>query len=150
VTAKYPIARTRGFTLVEMVVFIVIFGIAAYALFRSFSSLLPRSPSAAQLTQATQLAQERMELILGQRDVRSYNNTVDLDPCNVGTPTVCTSTFGYAVSSAGTAPAPAAPPAGPTAWNGNPTTSYKIVSVTVRLGGTTLATQSAVLANYLP
>jgi prepilin-type N-terminal cleavage/methylation domain-containing protein len=137
-------SRPRGFTLVELLVFIVIFGLAAYALFRSFGSVLPRSPTAAQLTQAMQLAQERMELILGQRDVRSYNNLVDLDPCNVGAPTVCTTTFGYTVTSAGTAPG------APVAWNGNPTANYKLVTVTVSLGGITLAKRSAVLSSYLP
>jgi prepilin-type N-terminal cleavage/methylation domain-containing protein len=148
-------SRARGFTLVELLVFIVIFGFAAYALFRSFGSVLPRSPTAAQLTQAMQLAQERMELILGQRHSPfdgGFNNTVDLDPCKRGgpLPNVCTIFFGYAVNSAGTAPAPAAPPAGPTIWNAKPIGNYKIVSVTVTLGGVTLATQSAVLSNYLP
>jgi hypothetical protein len=127
----------------------VILGLAAYALFRSFGSVLPRSPTAAQLTQAMQLAQERMALIQGQRDSplagRGFNNTVDLDPCNVGAPTVCTNTFGYAVTSAGTASG------APVAWPPNPATaSYKLVTVTVSLGGITLAQQSAVLTNYLP
>jgi type II secretory pathway pseudopilin PulG len=137
-------SRLRGFTLVELVVFIVIIGFAAYALFRSFGSVLPRSPTAAQLTQAMQLAQERMELILGQRDVLGYNNLLDLDPCNVGAPLVCTNTLGYAVSSTGTAPA------GAVVWNCLPVGNCKIVSVTVKLGGITLAQQSAVLSNYLP
>jgi len=148
VIAKDPPARSRGLTLIELVVFIVIVGVAAFALLGSFGAMLTRSPSAAQLTQAAQLAQERMELILGQRNSpaagRGYNNTVDLDPCNVGAPTVCTSTFGYTVSSAGTGTAPASW----VQWNGNPTTSYKLVTVTVKLGGTTLATRSAVLSNY--
>jgi type II secretory pathway pseudopilin PulG len=140
-------SRLRGFTLVELLVFIVILGFAAYALFRSFGSVLPRSPTAAQLTQAMQLAQERMELIQGQRDSplagRGFNNTVDLDPCNVGAPTVCTTTFGYTVTSAGTAPG------APVAWPPNPiTANYKLVTVTVSLGGITLAQQSAVLSNY--
>jgi len=139
-------SRVRGFTLVELVVFIVILGLAAYALFRSFGSVLPRSPTAAQLTQAMQLAQERMELILGQRDVRGYNNLVDLDPCNVGPSPICPpSTLGYTVASTGTAPG------APVAWPPNPATAnYKLVTVTVSLGGITLAQQSAVLTNYLP
>ena len=139
--------RIRGFTLVELVVFIVILGLAAYALFRSFSSVLPHSPTAAQLTQAMQLAQERMELILGQRHVQSYNNIVDLDPCMRGgpLPNVCTVAFGYVVASTGTAPG------APVAWPPNPATaSYKLVTVTVSLAGITLAQQSAVLTNYLP
>jgi len=146
-------AGAKGLTLVETVVFIVIVGVAAFALLGSFGALLPRSPTAAQLTQAMQLAQERMELILGQRNSPfagvGYNNTVDLDPCNrVGPPAFCASTFGYTVASAGTAPSPTAPPAGPTAWNGNPIANYKIVAVTVKLNGITLATRSAVLSNY--
>ncbi len=144
--AKDP--RARGLTLIELVVFIVIVGVAAFALLGSFGAMLTRSPTAAQLTQAMQLAQERMELILGQRNSpaagRGYNNTVDLDPCNVGAPTVCTSTFGYTVTSAGTGTAPASW----VQWNGNPTTNYKLVTVTVKLGGITLATQSTVLSNY--
>jgi len=146
VIAKDP--RARGLTLIELVVFIVIVGVAAFALLGSFGAMLTRSPTAAQLTQAMQLAQERMELILGQRNSpaagRGYNNTVDLDPCNVGAPTVCTSTFGYTVTSAGTGTAPASW----VQWNGNPTTNYKLVTVTVKLGGITLATQSTVLSNY--
>jgi len=135
--------------LIELVVFIVIVGVAAFALLGSFGALLPRSPTAAQLTQAVQLAQERVELILGQRDSplagRGYNNTVDLDPCNnAGAPTICTNTFGFTVTSAGTGTAPGSW----VSWNGNPTTNYKLVTVTVKLGGTTLATQSAVLSNY--
>jgi type II secretory pathway pseudopilin PulG len=140
--------RLRGFTLVELVVFIVILGLAGYALFRSFGNVLPRSPTAGQLTQATQLAQERMELILAQRDVQSYNNLVDLDPCNRGgaLPAVCTNGLGYTVSSQGTAAAVGSW----IAWGVNPTANYKLVTVTVALGGTTLATQSTVLSNYLP
>jgi len=137
-------SRLRGFSLVELLVFIVIFGFAAYALLRSFAGVLPRSPTPAQLTQATQLAQERMELILGQRDVRGFSNIVDLDPCNVGAPAVCANAGGYTVVSAGTGAG------APVAWNGNPTTDYKLVTVTVSLGGTTLAKRSAVLSNYLP
>jgi MSHA pilin protein MshD len=149
VIAKDPPARSRGLTLVELVVFIVIVGVAAFALLGSFGAMLTRSPTAAQLTQASQLAQERMELILGQRNSPfagvGYNNTADLDPCNrVGPPAVCTNTFGFTVSSAGTGTAPASW----VQWNGNPTTSYKLVTVTVKLGGTTLATRSAVLSNY--
>jgi len=130
--------------LVELLVFIVIFGIAAYALFRSFASVLPREPTAAQLTQAMQLAQERMELILGQRDVQGYNNAASLDPCPAA-PVVCTNTSGFTVTSVGTASGVPVP------WPTNPATAnYKLVTVTVSLGGTTLATQSAVLSSYLP
>ena len=139
-------ARTPqcGFTLVELVVFIVIMGVAAFALARSFGSVMPRSPTPAQLAQATQLAQERMELILGQRDNPAMGyNAAELDPCKrAGPPVICTNTLGYAVSSTGTAAG------SEVAWNGNPTANYKLVTVTVLLNGTKLAEQDAVLADY--
>jgi type II secretory pathway pseudopilin PulG len=144
VKAERTRARSGGLTLIELTVFILIMGIAAFALARSFGSLLPRSPTAAQLAQATQLAQERMELILGQRDSPAGGyNAAELDPCKMASPpAICTSTFGYVVSSAGTTAG------GEVAWNGNPTTSYKLVTVTATLNGVTLAAQNAVLANY--
>ena len=83
----------RGFTLIEAVVFIVVVGIAAVALFRMFSQTLPRSPAPSQLTQAAQLAQERMELILGRRSAAGFSAMND--PCVGGTPPpIFTSTYG--------------------------------------------------------
>jgi prepilin-type N-terminal cleavage/methylation domain-containing protein len=133
------LARGRGFTLVEMIAFIVIVGIAAVALFQMFRQTLPRSPTPAQLIQATQLAQERMELILGRRGVVSY--AALNDPCVGGTPpAICTNTFGYIVGVNGISSV--------AAWNGNPTADFKLITVTVSLGGTQLAQSDAVVANY--
>jgi type II secretory pathway pseudopilin PulG len=124
--------------LVETVVFIVIVGIAAFALLGSFGSLLPRSPTGAQLTQASQLAQERMELILGRYAAAGFNAVND--PCVGGTPpSICTPPSGYAFSP---------PPTLAGVWNGNPTSDYKLVTVTVSFGGTQLSQVNAVLANY--
>ena len=58
-TAWHTMGRGRGFTLVEMVVFIVIVGAAAVALFQMLGQTLPRSPTPAQLVQATQLADRK-------------------------------------------------------------------------------------------
>jgi len=131
--------RLRGLTLVETVVFIVIVGVAAFALLRSFGSLLPRSPTGSQLTQASQLAQERMELILGRYAAAGFSAVND--PCVGGTPpAICTLPSGYAVAVSGVA--------APVVWNGNPVTNYKLVTVTVSFGGTQLAQENTVLANY--
>jgi len=131
--------RARGFTLIEMVVFIVVVGVAAVALFRMFGQTMPRSPAPSQLTQATQLAQERMELILGRRGVVGYNALND--PCVGGTPPViCTNSYGYTVTVAGISSV--------VAWNGNPTTDFKLITVTVTLSGLQLAQSDAVVANY--
>jgi prepilin-type N-terminal cleavage/methylation domain-containing protein len=131
--------RARGFTLIEMVIFMVIAGIAGVALLQMFSRTMPGSPAPAQLTQATQLAQERMELILGRRDAVGYGALND--PCVGGTPpAICTNVFGYTVTVNGVSSA--------VAWNGNPTTDFKLISVTVSLNGRTLAQSDAVVANY--
>jgi type II secretory pathway pseudopilin PulG len=150
VTSLAAIRRRSGFTLVEVVVFMVIVGVAAFALLRSFGSVLPRGFTAAQITQASQLAQERMELILGQRAAFGYaGNSTQLDPCkNVGPPAICTATFGYAVTSLGTGTALSVPTDPPVAWNANPVANYKVVTVTVGLSGTQLAQETVVLANY--
>jgi len=121
----------------------VIIGVAAVALFQMFQQTLPRRPTPVQLVQAAQLAQERMELILGRRGVVSY--AALNDPCVGGTPpAICTTTFGYVVTVAGIN----APPPVPVAWNGNPTADFKLITVTVSLGGTQLAQSDAVVANY--
>jgi MSHA pilin protein MshD len=133
--------RNRGFTLIEMVAFIVIVGVAAVALFTMFTRVVPRNPQPIQLEQATQLAQERMELILGRREASGYA-AAELDPCKVGSPTICSSTLGFNVTSTGTTLG------SEVAWNGNPTANFKLITVTVTLGGTTLGTANAVLANY--
>jgi type II secretory pathway pseudopilin PulG len=132
-------SRSAGLTLVETVVFIVIIGIAAFALLGSFGSLLPRSPTGAQLTQASQLAQERMELILGRYTAAGFSAVND--PCVGGTPpAICTPPSGYTFVVDGFAPL--------VAWNGNPVTNYKLITVKVSFGGTQLAQEDAVLANY--
>jgi prepilin-type N-terminal cleavage/methylation domain-containing protein len=139
-TAKtFGATRARGFTLIEMVVFIVIVGVAAVALLRTFAQTMPRSPAPAQLTQATQLAQERMELILGRLGVVGYGALND--PCVGGTPpAICTNTFGYTVAVSGISPV--------VAWNGNPTTDFKLITVQVSLNGVQLAQSDAVVADY--
>ena len=138
-TARHAMGRGRGFTLLEMIVFIVIVGVAAVALFQMFRQTLPRSPTPGQLIQAAQLAQERMELILGRRGVVSY--AALNDPCVGGTPpAICTNTFGYTVAVSGIS---AVVP-----WNGNPVADFKLITVTVSLGGTQLAQSDAVVANY--
>ncbi len=139
VRGKSP--QSRGFTLIELIVTLVIFSIAAYALLRMFADTLPRSPTPSQVTQAAQLAQERMELILGQRLVLGYN-AAELDPCKIGAPTICTNTLGFNVTSAGTTLG------SEVAWNGQLTTSFKLITVTVKLSGSTQAVGNAVLASY--
>lgn len=81
-----PPRPTRGFTLIELIMFIVIVGVVAAAMVQAFSATARGSYQGKQLTQATQLAQQRMEVILGQRWRRGYAAFDDTtyDPCQLG------------------------------------------------------------------
>lgn len=124
------VACMRGFSLIELVIFIVLVSIMGVALLASFSVTTRSTPDAGQVTQATQLAQERMELILAQR--RAAGFAAFTDPCP-GPPAACTPPAGYTVTAA------IAPN-----WNGD--TNYRVITVTV--GGTMAATATALVANY--
>lgn len=75
--------RQRGFTLIELIVFIVVVAIVGTALIHAFGSTMRGSHFGKQMTQATQLAQQRMEVIAGQRKRLGYTGFIagDYDPC---------------------------------------------------------------------
>jgi len=130
--------RLRAFTLVELIVLIVIVGIAAYALLSMFRQTLPRSPTPSQLTQAAHCAQERMELILGRRLVLPFNSTA-LDPSGAAT---CPANADLNVNVNGANAL--------VAWSVDVDTNrYRLVRVWITdAAGTQLAEQHALLANY--
>jgi Tfp pilus assembly protein PilV len=133
-------------TLIELVAFIVIMGISVIALLSMYRAVLPRGATPAQITMATQLAQERMELLLGQRDAFGYSTAVLTDPCAGGTPpAVCTNQFTpsgqYSIIVTGVSP--------PVQWSGFSVDIHRMLGVRV-LGpdGNQLAGLSAVIGNY--
>ena len=132
-------SRSRAFTLIELIVLIVIMGIAAYALLSLFRQTLPRSPTPSQLTQAAHCAQERMELILGRRLLLPFNSTA-LDPSGAAT---CPGNAALTVNVTGVNPVAA----GAWAVDGN-TNRYRLITVTVASAGVQLAEQNALIANY--
>ncbi len=146
-----PAAATqRGMTLIELIVFTVIMGIAAVALLSMYRAVLPHGTTPSQITIATQLAQERMELLLGQRDAGGYSTAVLTDPCAGGTPPAICNEFlaapvpgaaSYSVVAVGISPV--------VTWSGLSADNYRMFGVTV-LGpdGGQLASLSAVIANY--
>ena len=131
--------RLRAFTLVELIVLIVIMGVAAYALLSMFRGTMPRSPTPSQLTQAAHCAQERMELILGRRLVLPFNSTA-LDPSGAAT---CPANTALNVTVTGVNPVAA----GAWAVDGN-TGRYRVITVSVASVGVQLAEQNALIANY--
>lgn len=137
-------AAQRGVTLIELIAFIVIMGIASVALLSMYRAVLPRGATPSQITLAAELAQERMELILGQRAASGYSPLVD--PCAGGAPpAICTNQFTpsglYSIIVVGINPA--------VQWSGISIDTYRMVGVQV-LGpdGNQLANLSAVVANY--
>lgn len=79
--------RDAGVTLVELIAFIVIVAIVAVAMVQAFSGTMRGSHFGKEMTQATQLAQQRMEVILGQRKTLGYTvfiASADYDPCQSG------------------------------------------------------------------
>jgi Tfp pilus assembly protein PilV len=139
-------AAQRGVSLIELIAFIVIMGISVTALLSMYRAVLPRGATPEEITLATQLAQERMELILGQRIVDGYSTVVLNDPCVGGPiPAICTNQFTpsglYSIIVTGINPA--------VQFSGLSTNSYRMFGVKV-LGpdGNQLANLSAVIGNY--
>lgn len=131
-TGRGACSVARGFTLVELIIFIVIVSIMGVALMSAFSTTTRGTPDAGQLTQATQLAQERMELVMAQR--RAVAFAAFADPCTFGTPpAACTPPAGYNVAVTIV-----------TGWNSS--NDYKVITVTVT--GTSSATATSIVANY--
>lgn len=144
--AKTASAAERGVSLIELVAFIVIMGISVTALLSMYRAVLPRGATPAQITLATQLAQERMELVLGQRVAAGYSTVALADPCAGGSPpAICTDQFTpsglYSIIVTGISPV--------ALFSGLDANSHRMLGVTV-LGpdGNQLAGLSAVIANY--
>jgi Tfp pilus assembly protein PilE len=140
------VARRRvakGVTLVELIAFLVVVSIGAVALLGSYRNILPRAPTPAGITRASLLAQERMELIVGQRTGLGYSSTA-LDPCP-GTQPPCVTVIGFTVSVSGVSSVVGWP--SDTAPN---RLLNRIITVTVTDSSTNiqLAQQQTILSNY--
>jgi hypothetical protein len=133
---RAAIAVQRGVSLIELIAFIVIMGISVTALLSMYRAVLPHGATPEEITLATQLAQERMELILGRRVASGYSPLVD--PCPG--PAVCTPATGYSVIVNGVTT--------PVLWS-DVSGNYRQIGVRV-LGpdGNQLVNLSAVIANY--
>jgi len=74
--------RQRGLTLIEMILFIVVLGVAGVVLLTSLSAPLTGAGTQTEALTAAQVAQARMEVVLGQKRKAGY-------PENPGDPSVC-------------------------------------------------------------
>ncbi len=134
--------HARGVTLIELIAFIIIIGVLVSGLMSGFSATMRGSGTPKQVTQALQLAQERMELIRGRKEVLGFSGftAATYDPCGAGsTHPACSTTFGYTV-------APALDETG-ACMGGD--TNYKCITVTVTdAGGAKLSELQGAIANY--
>lgn len=134
--------RKWGFTLVELLVFIVIIGAAAVGLLVTMRYVMPQQFAGATSTKAAQIAQMRMELVLAQRDADGYEGLSD--PCTFGTPVVslCTNPLGFKVTVSGVSSA--------VNWTVSTSAAIKVVTVTVKDSANTrtLASVTSLLSNY--
>ena len=82
-------AFERGVTLIELIAFIIIISVIVAGLMAAFSDSLRGTGTTKHVTQAVQMAQERMELILGQKHRLGFTafDASTYDPCLIaGTP----------------------------------------------------------------
>lgn len=76
--------KASGFTLIELIVFILVIGISAVAALVAFNTVAGRSNEPGQLMAAAQLANARMNIIVQRRLVDGFANISD--PCASGSP----------------------------------------------------------------
>jgi Tfp pilus assembly protein PilV len=135
-----PKGRELGFSLVEVIAFLIVMGVGAAALLPMFRNVLPRSLDSSEIVRATHLAQSRMELILAQRAASGFSGIND--PCQAANPPACAVPSGYSLTVLGVPTA--------LAWPVN-TDSTQFRLITVRVTGPSGATNSelsAVAAQY--
>lgn len=122
--------RYRGFTLIELVIFIVITVILASTILLAFSSVLKAIPNVIQQSIANQTAQQCMEYFIEQRRVQGFSNVAT----GTTVPSFCTTPSGYTLS------------VNVATTTINTDSSYKTITVTV--GGNGDAVLTTMIADY--
>ena len=124
--------KLSGFSLIELIVFIVITAILASTVLLTFVTALGKTPIDRQQIIATQTAQQCMEWYLGQRRINGFSNVA----CSASptTPTMCALPTGYNFKNSITC----------TTINGDD--NYKLITVTVSGAGD--ATLTSLIADY--
>jgi len=121
----------NGFTLIELILFILITGLLASTLLMAFYTALQKMPSVHQQMIATQSARRCMDWIIGQRKLNGLSSVA----CpSSSTPTFCTVPSGYTIS------------VNITCTTLNSDANYETATVTI--GGNGNATLTTLLAAY--
>lgn len=124
--------KMMGISLIELIIAIVVIGVIAGSLVPAIYIAMEGQPSIEYTTQAISLAKERMEIILGQKEINGFS--AFSDPCEVASPpTICTDTGDYTVESTIA-----------DGWNGN---NY-FKTITVEVTGPEDVTLEALVSDY--
>lgn len=107
-----------GVSLVELIMFIVLVGLAVAVIMNVFFSTLSGDLAPSHVTQATRLAQERMELILSRKNTLRFTNFTDPCPGAPSAPACAKPVLFSVTASIG-------------AWPTDTNAYYKLVTVTV-------------------
>jgi prepilin-type N-terminal cleavage/methylation domain-containing protein len=129
----------RGFTLIELVIFMVIVTILGTTVFLGFDMALSQESMVSSNVNAMFMAQQRMDLIYGQRIKNGFSGFVD--PCvslfaSPATDNICSKNafaFGYTVTSSIS-----------TSYSGN----ANLTSIVVNVTGPGSASLSTLVGNY--
>ena len=124
-----------GFTLIEMVIFIVIMGIIGVTILASMNAVLKGVSVPRQKTVATQIATRCIEWYVEQRYLHGFSVATLACP-SVVTPSFCAAPSGYTISTSVSC----------TQLYGETGYNYKTVTITV--GGLGSASLSLLLASY--
>ncbi len=122
--------KQNGFTLIELVMFIVITSLLATAVLLSFVTAMNKTPAILQNTIAMQSAKQCMEWFIGQRRMNGYSSIT----CNSVVPAFCTTPTGYTLTSS----------CSPTTIGSD--SNYETITITV--SGLGDAALSFLMANY--
>ncbi|MBU0455319.1 MAG: prepilin-type N-terminal cleavage/methylation domain-containing protein [Pseudomonadota bacterium] len=122
--------KTRGFTLVELIIFIVIMGIIGVTILFAVKTVLQGGPTVNHQMVATRTAERCVEWYLGQRRMKTYTGIA----LGSSVPSFCVAPSGYSISTN----------VASTTYYGD--SNYKTVTVTVSGAGS--ATFRLLLADY--
>ena len=87
--------KSQGFTLIELVIFIIVTSLMINALFLAYSTALLNAPLLLQNTIARQTARNCMEWFVGQRRLNGYSA---FSCPSTAVPSFCTAPAGYTLS----------------------------------------------------
>lgn len=127
----------QGFNLIELVVFIIVLGIATVGIMMSFRTALETSADIATSNTALEITQGRLEIIIGQYKINGFNSFSDICSGSGTLPAVCTIPNGYTVTTS------------ISNWPLSSSTFFKLITVSTEdASGARLARLRSLVAKY--